>query len=586
MPGRALTLVVLAVCLLLVQCGPRSVEPVDLLVITLDTTRADRIGAYGYAAARTPVIDRLAANGVRFEHAFAPNPTTLPSHTSLFTGLYPPSHGVRANGRYTLEGTHATLAESLAAAGYRTAAFIGAFPLDSRFGLDQGFGTYDDAVNPRTKTEGRGTAERSAAQVTDSALAWLRGGSTVDDPVFLWVHYFDPHSPYAPPEPLQGYDGEITLVDTQIGRLLGAIEKTRGLDRTLIVLTADHGESLGDHGEKTHGVFVYDATLRVPLVLTHPTLVGRPRVVDDAVVSLIDVVPTVLELLGVEIPAEVDGRHLLDDRRATDDAVYFDTVEPLMQYGWAPLRGLRTLREKLIEAPEPEHYALDDDPGELRNRFASAPPGAERLREELHREFGPADLADLAPGTETVDPEVIERLASLGYVGTRSTAAPAARRDPKRMLPLWNRFDDVYPLLRSGRPDEAVRLLDAIVEGDPDNGRAWFIRGMVLQSTGDLEEAETSLRNSVRVLPGADRYSRLAEILYLRERFDQGDAAVEEARRIEPRSGLPYVAEGVGLTLRKRYDEALLAFERARAIDPANAGTRAQELTALVEQMR
>lgn len=590
MNTRAPAITLLLAVLFAVHCQPRSpsqdIPGFDLLVITLDTTRADRIGAYGHAAARTPEIDALVARGVRFDNAFAPTSTTLPSHASLFTGLYPPSHGARANGIFSLGAEHVTLAELLAGEGYQTAAFIGAFPLDSRFGLDQGFGLYDDRVRPRTKSNKPHYAERDAAEVTDAALAWMRDAALPDTPLFMWVHYFDPHAPYRPPAPAQGYDGEIAFVDSQVGRLLRGIDEARGLERTLIVLAADHGESLGQHGEETHAIFVYDATLHIPLALANPTLVGEGRTVDDRIVSLVDLFPTVLDLLGIDGPGEVDGEHLFSEHSSDDRAIYFETMDPLMNFGWAPLRGLRTMQDKLIEAPQMEYYLVGDDPAEQHNLFAEAPAAA-RLHERLLQRFGDPDPAELLPQGEMVDTEVSDKLAALGYLRTRSAGRlPEVLRDPKEMLPLWNRVDDFFALAEAQRFDEALVVIDEIVEGDPGNGQAWFFRGMLLQGSGRLPEAEASVRRSVQLLPLSDSYARLAEILFVQDKFDEGDAAVEEARRLDPHSGMSYLAEGVGAALRKRYDEAFQAFDRARAIDPANAAARADEFEVLVERMR
>jgi tetratricopeptide (TPR) repeat protein len=322
-------------------------------------------------------------------------------------------------------------------------------------------------------------------------------------------------------------------------------------------------------------------------VLAHPTLFGEPRAIGDRIVSLVDVFPTVIDLLVAESAPGVDGRHLLAEPAAGERAIYFESMEPLLRNGWAPLRGLRTLNDKLIEAPEPEYYVLGDDPGERRNRFASAAAAAGRLAGRLRSEFGDPDPAELLPPGSEIDPQVAGRLAALGYVSARSpVAGPTALRDPKRMLPLWNRIDDVYALAEQQRLDEALRVIDLIVAGDPGNGRAWLVRGMLLQGLGRLGEAEASVRTSARLLPGADSFARLAEILYLQDRFDEGDAAVAEAGRLDPGSGMVYIAEGVGSALRRRYDDAARAFDRAREIDPANAATRAEELAALLEEMR
>ena len=302
---------------------PARAKGYDLLVITMDTTRADRIGCYGYGRAETPHVDELARRGVRFAQAIAPTPITLPSHASLFTGLYPPAHGVRNNGTFALGSNQTTLAELLGAAGYATGAAVGAFVLEARFGLDQGFESYDDTVVPRARGAAEHTfAERRAAAVTDSAIAWLGGHLEGEDrkPFFIWAHYFDPHGPYRPPEPYgerfsgSPYDGEIAYTDAEIGRLLRFIDERGDEDRTLVLLTADHGEALGDHGETTHSILVHDSTIRIPLIFSCPSLFDDAYVAGDRVVSLVDVMPTLLSLLGVAAEQAFDGEDVFAPR--------------------------------------------------------------------------------------------------------------------------------------------------------------------------------------------------------------------------------------------------------------------------------
>ncbi len=387
----------LAAALWLARAGPT--RP-NVLLVTIDTLRADRLGCYGYTAGATPVQDALAGRGVRFATAIAHAPLTGPSHASLLTGLTPLRHGVRDNGRPTLAATVPTLAEAFRDAGWRTAAFVSGFPLDHRFGFDRGFESYDDRLPRGSDPRRAAFVERTAERTTGAVLRWL-GTAAPSAPWFLWVHYFDPHAPYEPP-PEQAarfagrpYDGEVAFVDAQLGRLLQAVENGNRGRETLVLVTSDHGESLGEHGEETHGVFIYDATLRVPLVLAGP---GVPRGrVSHTVARGIDVAPTLLALAGAPPLRGAQGRSLvpsLSGEELDDAPTYVESLFVALNLGWAPLHGWRTARMKLIDAPQPELYALDQDPREQTNLAAARAGDALALRAALKTELlrapGPA----------------------------------------------------------------------------------------------------------------------------------------------------------------------------------------------------
>jgi arylsulfatase A-like enzyme len=369
--------------------------PASLILITLDTTRADRLPPYN-AGSPLPAIDRIAREGVVFDRAVAPAPLTLPSHSSLFTGRLPPSHGARVNaGR--LGPDLPLFTERLREAGYRTAAFVGSVVLNKDRGLARGFDVYDDVVSPT----GVRKLRRPASEVIDGAVDWLNAGDT--SPFFLWVHLFDAHAPYAS-EAFDAspsgdpYGGAIAVMDAHIARLLAALEKRKQLDRTAIIVTADHGESLGDHGERGHGIFVYESALRVPLIVRWPGL--DPRRVTD-LVQTIDIAPTVLDLEGLPGPA-MEGVSLSAIMRGRggprDRIAYAESMYPL-QYGWGPLRAVRQGRFKLIEAPRPELYDLESDPDEARNLHDSQPATSASLL-ALIRTFGPAELSAAPPGDD------------------------------------------------------------------------------------------------------------------------------------------------------------------------------------------
>ena len=541
----------------------------DLLLITLDTVRADHLGCYGNAEAETPNIDALASRGLRFTEVVTPAPMTQPAHASLLTGLEPPRHGVRDNGSAVLDARFETLAERLAAAGYATAGFVGAYVLDERFGLAQGFEHYDDEVAARIP--GRlYFPERSAEAVTDAVLAWLaEKGSREQRPLFLWVHYFDSHLPYDPPEPFASrfaedpYAGEIARVDAQLGRLLEALRGSGRLDRTLVVLTADHGEGLGEHGELSHELLTYETTLHVPLIISGPGLFTREIVVDDRVVSLIDVLPLTLDLLGVAHDAgELDGLNVAGAADA-ERAVYFESLAPLHQHGWAPLHGLRRVRDKFIEAPEPEYFRLDEDRSEEHNRFSEAPE-ALALRERLRREMSGQEASAPTLPQLPLDPEVEEQLAALGYVHSPvKLAAGEPRPNPKQMLPLWERAKQAMALAQQRRMEEAEREIREVLKADPGNGSAWYYAGHIYRNAGQLNEAEACLRNGVRLWPHPGGYAMLAEVLVGRRQPEAALEVLDEAEALDLGDGALLLARGHALLALGRRDEAREAWEAA-----------------------
>lgn len=483
------------VLLFLLFSRGRAVRRPNVLLITIDTLRADRVGAYGYRAGQTPVIDRLAAEGLRVEDAFTAVPVTLAAHATLLTGRLPTEHGVRGNSFYRLPERETTLAEVLKQAGYRTAAVVGAAVLDRRFGLSQGFDLYDDET-----ASGTGVtliAERGAAAVVSRAIAWLNGwdGSSA---FLLWAHLFDPHDPYVPPEPFRStlasspYDGEIAYVDREVGRLLEALESRGALESTLVILTSDHGESLGEHGEATHGIFLYDATLRVPLFFRGPGI-PRPAPARAGPVGLVDVLPTVLGRLSIALPASVSGRDIFTHHPEPREYLYAETFLPRDFYNWSELRGLRSARMKFIDSPAPELYDLASDPGETVNRAAQARREVERFAATLARLAG--SLAQQTSSRLALDGDLAERLRSLGYAGS---SAPSAGTKPGRGLPdpksrihLVERMDQVLALVRSKRLEEAVALLEAILGEDPGNYLAAHTLGDALF---DLERDRAAIR--------------------------------------------------------------------------------------------
>ena len=428
-------------------------ERLNLVVVTLDTTRADRIGAYRQpAAAATPVFDHLAAEGVLFEQAMSSAPLTLPAHATMFTGGFPPQHGVRDNGGFFLDPGAVTLAERLASRGYRTGAFVGAYVLDSKWGLDQGFEHYaDDFDLSKVKALSLGNVHRRADAVVDLALPWLQ--TVAGQPFFAWLHFYDAHAPYDAPEPFgsryagQPYNGEVAFADAQLGRVVEFLEQRHLLNRTIVVVLGDHGESLGEHDEGTHGFFIYETATRVPFLIRAPF----SRTTGRRVASLVrtaDLMPTILDLLGPaagESPSG-PGRSLAPvmtgDRARLEAEGYAEAMYPLHHYGWSALKAIRDGRYKLIDAPRPELFDLEQDPGETVNLFDRERDVANRLQRALRAmEAGFERAAAGAAPPAEVDPETRARLASLGYVSsfvaTESDAA-TLRADPKDKIALFN----------------------------------------------------------------------------------------------------------------------------------------------------
>jgi len=480
-----------------------------VILISIDTLRAEHLGCYGYERAVTPHIDQLARKGVTFDNAATTAPLTLPAHASILTGRGPLAHGVVDNFLSYLSDGEETLAEMLRARGFATAGFVGSFVLDSRWGVAQGFDVYFDGFDANTGDFATPEAnERPGNEVLAPALEWIRAQE--GKPFFAFIHLFDPHTPYAPPEPYRDrygtdlvarYDGEVAFVDSLLGELVSEL-KTQGLyEKTVLVLVGDHGESLGDHQESTHGFFVYDATIRVPLLIKAPG--ARRGVRARAQVRTIDILPTVLDLLGLTKPEAVDGvslRPLLRDPNASLGlTAYFESQYARLHFGWAALRGLRSERYKFIQAPRQELYDLEEDPGETRNLAAERPEVVSDFVAEMRRleaERARAETRDEPPP----DPETVARLRALGYV-TEWAAPPAAggegSADPKDRIHLYNRIAEAREASRLGELERAVELLTSVVEEEPDVILPYSVLGNVLLEQEAFGEAEAVFRSAV-----------------------------------------------------------------------------------------
>ncbi|MCB1057244.1 MAG: sulfatase-like hydrolase/transferase, partial [Acidobacteria bacterium] len=466
---------------------PQAPRRPDVLLITIDTLRPDALGWIGGKNA-TPNLDALAAEGVRFPAAVSPVPITLPAHTSLMTALIPPRHGVRDNGQLLGSGAQ-TLAEALQTEGYATAAFVSGYPLSPEFGLDRGFDRYDGIL----ASDG-GPLEWSAAETTRRALEWL---STAPRPWFLWIHYYDPHDPYEPPQrllkpgPRGAYDGEVAAVDEALGALLAGAAKASA--NRLTVFTADHAESLGEHGERTHGFFIYDSTTLVPLVFHWPGKLKplEPKAEHETLPRLIDVAPTICALLGLPEWNGVDGESLLPlltGRPQQIPAAYLESLRPWHSYGWAPLKGMRREGWKLIVAPRPELYELSSDHAEAVNRIDDQPNPARRIAGALRS----AEQQPALASSSAVDAETLARLRSLGYTGGAAgtgSSLPDGLADPKDRIDAWNLLGDAEAELGAGRPEAALSRFDQVLEKAPDNPFALARSGFALLVLDRVDEA-------------------------------------------------------------------------------------------------
>jgi arylsulfatase A-like enzyme/Tfp pilus assembly protein PilF len=574
-----------------VQLGrlPRGIDRdrLSLIVVTLDTTRADRLGAYGGPhAAETPVFDRLAREGVLFGEAMTSAPLTLPAHATMFTGQFPPAHGLRDNGGFYLGPDALTLAERLREHGFRTGAFVGAFVLDSKWGLDQGFEHYaDDFDLSRSRTRGMslGSVQRRADQVVDLALPWLE--TVQNERYFAWLHFYDAHTPYAPPEPYASryagrpYDGEVAFADAQLGRVIDFLEQRGLLEKTVVAVLADHGESLGEHAEGTHGFFIYQGAAKTPFAIRAPFERTRARRVADPVRTA-DLLPTLLALLAVPaVESTIAGVSLVPlitgDRAELGLDGYAEAMYPLHHYGWSPLRALRAGRFKLIDAPKPELYDLEQDPDERHNLFDERLALGQRLQGALRDLEARLDKPNAPkPPAADVDPEVRQRLAALGYVGTfvASPNAPISNRaDPKDKIELFNLMTaarDRATDSPEGAFAEVVALLRKVVDADPNVIDAWFNLGNEYYKQRRFEEAIGYFKRALELKPDYDL--AIINMANSYRSLGQDEAALagyEHYLRVDPKNAWVHYQIGEIHMDRGDLDRAEPRFHEAIAID-------------------
>jgi len=580
----------------------------NIFLVTLDTMRADRLGAYGYARARTRHLDKLATEGVRFEWAFSPAPITLPAHASILTGLYPFEHGVRNNGNFYLADRFETLATVLSAHGYRTAAFVSSFVLDRRYGLARGFEVYDDRMQGAQSQIVSLEAERRGDRTAQALSRWLdeyaanpagagAGSAPATDksarPFFAWLHLYDPHEPYRAPPPFgpafadSPYDGEVSFTDAIVASILDKLTALHLDANTIVAVIGDHGESLGDHGEETHSMFVYDSAVRVPLLLWRPGRLPAGLVVRQPV-RAIDLPWTLTDLVGVQPARTAHARSLVplieslvSPRTASltpqapgltsSDAIYAETYLPELYMNWAPLRALRDERWKFIDAPRPELYDLSTDPAEQHNLYEREPQRSAAIRQALERLAG--DTTQPVKGV-TLDRETVDKLASLGYVGAGAEPAPRAPgqllADPKDMIGLFNRLRRANSAVRDRRFADALPVLKDVLREDPKNAFATLVLGSAYMGMEQYTRAIQQYQRYLQLVPTSAYAHQWIAICHIR--LGQQDEALREADAalaIDPRFSDARVLRAGILASRRQYDQAIAELQQAVSLDPA-----------------
>lgn len=555
----------------------------DVLLITIDTLRADHVGAYGFKNAQTPTIDGLARTGVLFEHAYSQVPLTLASHTSLLTGTYPFHNGVQDFTGQPLSPDIRSVAQALQAKGYDTAAIVSSYVLDRSWGLNRGFSLYYDVFKGSSFLENDpGLVERKAGGSVDEALKWLRQNRS--KPFFLWLHLYDPHSGYEPPEPFRTrfidspYDGEIAYADRELGRVIAYL-KQRGLyDRTLIILASDHGESLGEHGEKEHGFFVYHSTLHVPLVVKPPLSSGiRAHHVSDPV-PIMGIAPTILATLKLHDPIQqqFETESLLATGSSNPAPVYSESFYSFSSFGWSPVRTINNRSYQFIEAPKPELYDVRNDPEEKQNLIAEQPAVGSVLDQELKNlvlRYAPP--GESAAGSSQLDAEAVEKLRALGYMAYRSPvsaeALAAGLSDPKDKILDFNTLLDGVDAGKRGELDLERKLLTQVQESNPGMYLIPFLLGEAELKASDWKAAQEALERSLKLNPSFDQaMTALARAFHQQGKDEEALQWVEKAIQSNPKNLRAWYQKG-WISVRANPDSAMEAFEKALEIQPGFA---------------
>jgi arylsulfatase A-like enzyme/Flp pilus assembly protein TadD len=546
----------------------------NVLLITIDTLRTDRLSCYSREYLETPNIDSLANKGVLFHRAFAHTSTTLPSHTNILLGTTPLCHGVHENSNFIVQEEHLTLAEFLKDQGYVTGAFVGAYPLDSRFGLNQGFMTYDDDYGSQSDRGDKYYVERKADKVVDRSLLWLKKQSSS---WFLWVHVFDPHTPYEPPEPYGEkfkedlYSGEVAYVDSELGKIFEYLESEKLYDETLIVLTGDHGEGLGDHGEMTHSFLAYNSTIWIPLMFCFPGL--KPGNTSEYV-GHIDIFPTICEVLKLKKPDSLSGISLLPSmkgKKIKQGPIYFESLYPFYSRGWAPIRGYIEDKKKFIESPIPELYDLEDDFHEQNNLIQKSQVGQYRKKlDEIMEKHSKQSEMD---ARSTLDRETLRKLKSLGYVSGTSLKEEkevyGPEDDVKKLLPLFNKSNKARQIYLEGKTKQGIRMLKEVITERKDMDVAYSYLATLYKEEGNLQGALLVLEEGMRHLP--ESHEIISAYANFLTEGGQSDRVISLFDEVEIRE-MNYDPElwnflGIAYTRKGEYSKALQTLDKAVSID-------------------
>jgi len=568
-------------CVWLFPSPKSSGSDADVLLITIDTLRADYLSCYDKTKVETPHIDQLATRGLLFRRAFAHNVVTLPSHINILTGTYPYFHGVRDNAGYRLGDESLLISEILKEKEYSTAAFIGAFPLDDRFGLNQGFDIYDDFYGDPSHLHDLFFVERPAERVIDAALHSIKDQG--ENPWFCWIHLFDPHVPYSPPQdfkkryPSDSYGGEVAYVDQELGKLFQYLGKREKRDFPLTVITSDHGESLGEHGEITHGDFAYNSTLHIPLIIFQPRIFPKSKVIDETV-RHIDITPTILDALGIKIPDVIQGMSLLplvkNPSRWKGDDCYFESLSPNLNRNWAPLHGLIRGKHKFISLPVIELYDLEKDFKEEHNLAVLEKSITKELKTSLDKLLS-TDQQALST-RKLIDREIKEKLRALGYIAGPETSPKkksfSAEDDPKNLIDLDSKMQEGNVAFQAGDVQKAIKNFEEILEERPDFSVIYEKLSHIYREKGQLEKAITLLEKAIDLkLDDPSIMSKLS--IYYQEagKLNKAKTILESLAR-----SFPYDVEilnylGVTYWRLGSHEEATEIFHKAIALDKGYA---------------
>ncbi len=547
--------------------GDQALDRLNVILVTIDTLRADRLSSYGSRQVATPNMDRWAEEGVRFTNAATTVPFTLPAHSSIMTGTYPPFHGVRENVGYSLDESLDTLAGRLAAGGWATGGFVSAFVLDSRWGIAQGFDTYFDNFDPAETSQGNlGSVQRPGTETLAAAIDWLDEPRV--EPFFLWLHLYDPHDPYTPPEPYKSqyrhpYDAEVAYTDSLIGELRDSLAERGLLETSLIILTSDHGEGLGQHQEGFHGFFIYDSSMRVPLIIRAPFGGLAGKVIDEAV-SHVDLLPTILEAVGQNVPDEVQGSSLLPlildqvPAGTPPRQVYSESLYPFLHYGWAPLRSLRSGGYKFIDAPQPELYLLTDDPDERQNALLEDRQRSRELKDALDAMIERLETGGVTAQATDLDPDTMRQLQALGYVAGRGGMDSEAMADRDR-----------------ADPKDRIRLHQLVMAAQSDMGAE------------DFDKAEAKLHEALQTDGSLlDAHQMLGTIAMQRQDFGAAVASFQAALAQQADHTPAILGLANAYARLDQVEEALVGFQRVLELAPADSAAALGAADLLVEQQR